>query len=199
MSVVKGSEQCLSLVRERSAEAGPWLQDYINGLAPADLIGDGFHKVVYPYGDNHVAAFYTRPVPPSLIKLEYYSRKLFHTFFPGLIPDIKLASSKPPLLIVERVDGITVFEHSLYLSSQEDSRRRALNAIDNTKKTLNQFGNIIDTKEDNFIVTKDGNAYYVDGIFVNAADRKALLDEARTLPSPRKDKAIYYLNRLDLI
>jgi hypothetical protein len=176
-------------------DAYPDMQRYMDTLSPDDLIGRGVYKVVYPYQLGKVAAFFVNGCGPRMLKMEFYERKLLHCIVPELIPDIHLATMKPPVLVTDRVFG--TFDYSkLPVSKDEVSNDQ----IRYTTHRLGQIGVTIDfCHEDNFTLDAEGYAVYVDSLYGDMWNKELVKDAIDNLPDERRDNAQHYLSRLSLV
>jgi hypothetical protein len=162
-------------------------------------IGTGAEKAVYkhPQHTDKVIAFHhgnpnmhDDEIPHEYtseeMKAKFYILKLLELLMPGITPEVYLAGSQPPVLVLEKVEGAKFGE--------SDKEYEAAESI--TIK-LRKFGLDIDDSEVNFINRGDNNLTYVDSIDFNEFNSDEVKRAISKLPDEKQKKANYYLERIN--
>jgi hypothetical protein len=176
-----------SKMRSLIDDAAQPFRQFMEGLSSDALLGAGADKVVYPYGPNGVAAFMKVEQSPQAMKREFYERKLAATILPECVPEIHLASTKPPVLLIDKVIGAPVLDDRTK-SASEFARK-------STVRKFKDIGITIDPYYKNFVIDETGTAVYVDSIDIKTWDIPDIETAIDSLPDIRKQKAQIYLHR----
>lgn len=193
---IKEARERLGAIRGNAHPAAQKLMDRVGHEVP---LGDGAEKVVYPYGDEKVVAFLSdhpayseRDHSPEAMKVTYYQQKLLHLLLPENIPDIHLAGSSPPMLIMDKIERPTSLKEKVVATIKRPFSRFRL-----TRK-LNRLGIYADTSPGNFVSSAEGVSNYVD-TFSWLMDGKTIERSMRKLPAAEQAKAKKYLSRLETL
>lgn len=176
---------------DRANEAGRKLLDACIGQQP---LGAGAEKVVYPYGEDKVVAFFTREGSAGSVeefKRSYYAIKLAHMVMPECVPDVHVMGSNPPLIVADRVIPkvhprfTRIFHESkLFISAGFMERK------------LSRLGFLIDSNRANFIRDTSGNLRYVDSVYFWGLDNGRLGKSIDNLGDYNRRRAHRWLDKL---
>lgn len=182
-------------------QAGPQARRKLEAITQVSPAGTGVEKIVYEFGSDKVVSLLAPHSPetaskdysPDALKRTFYQRKLLHLLAPECVPDIHLAGTAPPILVLERVQrpaGKAEFLKAIDLRKQKiQNGERPLSA-------LFALGVGIDPTGDNIILAKNGSTVYVDN--PTGAMNKDVLEEAiAELPELKRRKALKYMDRLE--
>lgn len=175
-------------------------EEWIEKIKKQDKIGSGAQKRIYVHPDDPkkiVAVFHDRPVPGQEkyqsvdnLKIRFYVNKILNLLYPDNVPNIHLAASEPPVLIIDRIMGKEINEmnpkHQFY---------KIL-----IQRRLRKIGILADRNSFNFMADQDGKVFYIDDFVGNFGwNRERLLKKINKLHPEEKRRAFSYLNRIEVL
>jgi hypothetical protein len=177
-------------------DAHPAAQSLIDRVSQQPPLGMGTEKLVYPYGEGKVASFMTRHwstthYTPERQKANFYRRKLLHLLLPDGIPDIHLAGTVPPMLILERIEPPANKVLQALAAIRRPRAKRRL------KQKLQSLGIGYELNPADFVTNRKGKSSYVDNLNHDGMDRPAVEAAIEDLSPEEQAKALRYLARLD--
>ncbi len=180
------------------SQAGSFGKTLLEAAAQTLPLGSGAEKIVYEFGANKVAAILAPYSPehsnkdysPEVMKRKFYERKLLNLLAPESIPDIHMAGTSPPMLILDRVHRAGSRDEVAVAIERKTRFGRK-----DPQSELSALGLRIDPTGDNLILDKGGNTVYVDNP-MGKLNKQALVEAIDALSDLDKKRALKYLSRL---
>ncbi|HOX41138.1 MAG TPA: hypothetical protein PK263_03015 [bacterium] len=165
-----------------------------NVIRGEGFVGEGAEKTVFdnPYREGQLCAIYRYPRDSATMKSRYYLNKVLHLLFPKHIPDIHLATTAPPSIIVDEVKESQNTLSRIFNIIRKPFSARML------EYRLYRLGVGVDPSDPNFIFNKNGLINYIDNPINYDIDalRRAVKNK---LKSGEQSQALDYISRLEKI
>jgi hypothetical protein len=186
----KSSDVCEKAIRQKEFTS---FEKWIENIKKQEEIGSGAEKRVFVHPDDpqKIVAVFRGNESVYKIKERFYINKILSLLYPNNIPDIHLAASQPAVLVIDHIIGKKINSWNLKHLFQKII----------IEWRLKKVGIHIDDNSCNFMADqKNGKVFYIDGFIGDFRwDKERLLKSINKLNPQKRQKALNYLNRLEVI